>query len=229
MRFKDVFSIIGPAMIGPSSSHTAGAVRIGRIARQLFAAGTPERAEITFYGSFAETYKGHGTDLAIVAGLLGYDTDDLRIPHALEHAKAAGMRVRFRQAQNRAYHPNTAKLELATAMRQLAVLGCSIGGGNVEMVEIDGFDVKFTGAYPTLVIFHEDRPGMIADVTDLLRRVQINIGRMDVDRKERSGEALTVLELDSPVSAELTRALRGLPGVRDVRTVNRWGEPEESA
>jgi L-serine dehydratase len=220
MRFKDVFSIIGPAMVGPSSSHTAGAVRIGRVARQLLGAGTPERAIVTFYGSFADTYQGHGTDLAVIAGLLDCDTDDSRIPHSREEAEKAGMAVEFRIGVNPLYHPNTVRLELFKGERRLTAAGSSIGGGNVEMFSVDGFDVKFTGMYPTLVLYHRDRPGMIADVAELLRRHHLNIGSMDVDRKARSGDALTVMEVDSPVSEEIAGDLGRISEVRDVRTID---------
>jgi L-serine dehydratase len=219
MRFKDVFSIIGPAMIGPSSSHTAGAVRIGRVARQLLGV-SPEQAKITFYGSFAETYQGHGTDLAIVAGLLGYDTDDPRILDSLGLAESSGMTVQFATAQNPVFHPNTAKLALQAGEAEVAVIGNSIGGGNVEIVSVDDFDVKFTGNSPTLVIYHADRPGTVADLTALLRERQINIGTMDVDRKGRNAEAITVLEIDSPVTAELESAVCAVEGVRKVRVVD---------
>lgn len=220
MRFKDVFSIIGPAMVGPSSSHTAGAVRIGRIAYHLFGKGIPELAEITFYGSFAETYQGHGTDLAIVAGLMDFDTDDLRIPSSLSHAESAGMEIRFIKGKNRMAHPNTARLKLSGGGHQSSLIGCSIGGGNVEIVSVNEFDVKFTGAYPTLVIFHEDRPGMIAETTALLHQNHVNIGHMDVDRKGRLGEAITVLELDSAISTNLVASIRALAGVRDTKVID---------
>jgi L-serine dehydratase len=219
MRFKDVFSIIGPAMVGPSSSHTAGAVRIGRVARQLLGV-PPEQAKITFYGSFADTYQGHGTDLAIVAGLLGYDTDDLRIPDSLEQADAGGMEVQFATALNPVFHPNTAKLNLRSGEAEVTVIGNSIGGGNVEIVSVDDFDVKFTGSSPTLVIYHADRPGTVADLTARLCERQINIGSMDVDRKGRNAEAMTVLEIDSPVTAELESAVCAVEGVRKARVVD---------
>ncbi|WP_135550617.1 L-serine ammonia-lyase, iron-sulfur-dependent subunit beta [Paenibacillus cymbidii] len=220
MRFKDVFSIIGPAMIGPSSSHTAGAARIGLVARQLLGGITAERARITFYGSFAETYRGHGTDLAIVGGLLGYATDDPRIPNALEEAEAAGMDVIFAEAVNPVYHPNTAKLQLEGGDRSVVVIGSSIGGGNVEIVSVDEFDLKFGGSYPTLIIDHRDRTGLIADVTEQLRREAANIVSMDVDRKGRNGEAMTVIELDAPLPEACLRALAGIDGVAGVRTVD---------
>ncbi|MFC5467509.1 L-serine ammonia-lyase, iron-sulfur-dependent subunit beta [Cohnella suwonensis] len=219
MRFKDVFSIIGPSMIGPSSSHTAGAVRLGRTARQ--ALGTaPFEADIHLYGSFADTYRGHGTDLALVAGLLDFDTDDARIRNALVVATEAGVTVRFHPERPPVAHPNTATIALRRGEEGIRVTGRSIGGGNIEIVGIDRFDVKFTANYPTLLVFHGDRAGMIAEVTDVLMRAQVNISHMEVDRESRNGEALTVIECDQPIpSAELNRIGR-LPNVSKVRVIN---------
>lgn len=219
MRFKDVFSIIGPSMVGPSSSHTAGAVRLGRVARQLLGE-LPERVEIVFYGSFAETYQGHGTDLAIVGGLLDYETDDPRIPTSLITMSQLGIEIIFKQGKGQPWHPNTAKMTLFINERRLSVMGASIGGGNIEIMTVDDFDVKFTGMYPTLVIYHNDRPGMIADVADILRRELINIGHMDLDRKERSGDAMTIVEVDSPISDDLIVEITALSTVHEVKRVD---------
>ncbi|MFD0868394.1 MULTISPECIES: L-serine ammonia-lyase, iron-sulfur-dependent subunit beta [Paenibacillus] len=219
MRFKDVFSIIGPAMIGPSSSHTAGAIRLGRVARQLFGE-LPEQAEITLFGSFAETYQGHGTDLALVGGLLDYEPDDSRIPHSLDDAEQAGMKVSFLPSSLPAFHPNTAKIALSGKGKTLSVTGASIGGGNIEIVNVNQFDIKFTGIYPTLVIAHQDRPGMIAEITAILKSEQVNIGYMDLDRKSRNGEAMTVIEVDSPISRELIDQLLKVDMIHTVGTVD---------
>ncbi|MGF7035965.1 L-serine dehydratase [Paenibacillus mucilaginosus] len=223
MRFKDVFSIIGPAMIGPSSSHTAGAVRIGRFARQLFGP-LPERAEVRFFGSFAATYQGHGTDIAIAAGLLDWQTDDKRIPRALKHAADQGMTVLFGQGKGLYAHPNTVRLLLTAGAppdrRELALTGASIGGGNIEITDIDGFGVKLTGGYPAVIVQHRDAPGTIAGITDALRDGGCNIAHMSVDRKGRSGEALTALELDAPLAPPLLDQLSRLEQVGSVRCVD---------
>ncbi|GGF86061.1 L-serine ammonia-lyase, iron-sulfur-dependent subunit beta [Paenibacillus aceti] len=215
MRFKDVFSIIGPSMVGPSSSHTAGAVRLGRTARHVLG-GQPERAEIIFYGSFATTYRGHGTDLAIIAGLLDYDTDDLRIREAFEQAEEAGMKVQIRSAQKAGVHPNTAMMILERGDQRIVVTGSSIGGGNIEIVSIDDFDVKFTAIYPTLLIFHADRRGILAEMTDIFKHADANIGYMEVDRKSRSGDALTVIESDEMLDSECMDRIAELPDVHRV-------------
>lgn len=219
MRFKDVFSIIGPGMVGPSSSHTAGAVRLGRTARHIFGE-LPEQAEITLYGSFRDTYRGHGTDLALAAGLLDYDTDDLRIREALTLAEQAGMAVSFKTASKPSVHPNTAKLTLRREGRADSVEGCSIGGGNIEIRSVNEFDVHFSAMYPTLLVFHADRKGIVAEITRILSNGNINIGCMDVDRKARSGDALTVIETDQPIEASLLQEIESLDDVQRICTVN---------
>lgn len=225
MRFKDVFSIIGPAMIGPSSSHTAGAVRIGRFARQLFGTA-PEKAQILFFGSFAATYKGHGTDVAVTGGLLNWDTDDARIPRALEEAEASGIAVTFEQGKGLFSHPNTVKLLLSSGEpdseqhQLLSVTGISIGGGNMEITEIDRFSTRISGMYPTLVIRHLDWTGVIANLSAVMKRHGMNIGYMSVDRRGRSGDALTVLELDNPLDEALLADLKQTENVNTVHVVD---------
>jgi L-serine dehydratase len=219
MRFKDVFSIIGPSMIGPSSSHTAGAARLGQTGRQVLG-GTPEQAEIVLYGSFATTYRGHGTDLAIVAGLLGFRTDDDRIKSAFAIAEAVGMDVSFKPSKLPVAHPNTILMRLRMGERETSLRGCSIGGGNIEIVNIDGFDIRFTAVYPTLLVFHDDRPGIIAEITDILRLTKVNIGYMEVDRKSRQGDVLTVIESDEPLQADCLKRIGALPDVYRICVVN---------
>ncbi|WP_199614370.1 L-serine ammonia-lyase, iron-sulfur-dependent subunit beta [Paenibacillus alkalitolerans] len=226
MRFKNVFSIIGPAMVGPSSSHTAGAARIGLAARLLLG-GTPSRAVITLYGSFAETYEGHGTDLAIVGGLLGMATDDDRIKDALRVAEEHGMEVEFRIGKGNPPHPNTAKIAATGPNGSVETVGASIGGGNIRILSVDGFDVEFGAELPVIVLRHEDRPGVIADVTRILSVHGINIGYMDVDRKSRSGEAMTVIEIDGDVPRAAERELQAAARIREVRVI-RWDESVEA-
>ncbi|MFB7812569.1 L-serine ammonia-lyase, iron-sulfur-dependent subunit beta [Paenibacillus chitinolyticus] len=219
MRFKDVFSIIGPSMIGPSSSHTAGAIRLGRVARQLFGQ-QPDKAELTFYGSFADTYRGHGTDLAIVGGLLDYETDNSRIPDSLEDAEAAGVEIVFHTSKGLTVHPNTAKIVLYAGGQELSMVGASIGGGNIEILGVNQFDLKFTGEFPTLVVSHHDRPGMIADITAILQKHNVNIGYMDLDRKGRDGDAMTVIEADSVITDDLIGEILRLSEVDGVKIVD---------
>lgn len=214
MRFKDVFAIIGPAMVGPSSSHTAGAARIGRTARRLFGE-CPARVEILMFGSFAATYKGHGTDTALVGGLLDMATDDPRLPDAFEYAARAGMVVNIKPGTGLYPHPNTAELILTdqSGERTLRLTGISIGGGNVEIVKVNGYQLKMTTLYPALILRHLDEPGVIAVVTRLLVDHRINIGHMSVDRKHRRGEAMMVLECDGPMDEDVVRRVQALPEV----------------
>jgi len=220
MRFKNVFSIIGPSMVGPSSSHTAGAVRIGLIARQLLGE-EPASVKIALYGSFADTYWGHGTDLALAGGLLGYDTDDARVAEALEEAERRGIQITFVRGVGLAPHPNTAKLNLiAKDGRSAQLIGASIGGGTVMIHEMNGFTVRCSGEYPTIVVLHDDRPGVIASLTKILGESETNIGYMGVDRKGRSAEAITVMELDSVPNSDLLHKLRQIEEVKDVTVID---------
>lgn len=212
MRYKDVFSIIGPSMVGPSSSHTAGAVRLGLTARAIFGE-PPEEAEIVLYGSFAATGRGHGTDHALVAGILGFGPDDERIRDAFRHAEEAGVALSFRTAHRPNTHPNTATIILRRGCREDSVTGCSHGGGNIAITEVNRFEVKFSADYPTLLIFHDDRPSMIAEIAVILGASGVNIGYMEVDRMSRNGSALTVLELDQEPGADVIGSISGLRGV----------------
>ena len=154
MKYRSVFDIIGPVMVGPSSSHTAGAVRIGLFTRYIFGM-QPEDVKITLYGSFKETYKGHGTDIALIGGLLGYNTSDKRIRTSMENAKAAGMEFEFIESGIEHIHPNTAKIEVQAGRHSLDLIGKSIGGGKMVIFELLGFDVNLSGDFPTYFIFYK--------------------------------------------------------------------------
>lgn len=215
MKYNSVSDIIGPIMIGPSSSHTAGAVRIGQIARSIYGA-QPEEADILFYGSFAHTFKGHGTDVAIVGGLLGLSTYDTQIPRALELAKESGIKVRIVLRDEPSEHPNTARIRLKGKLGNLDMVGISVGGGSVQVSEINGFRVRLDGDVPTMLIMHEDKPGVIASVTDLLADNHINISHMEVSRSQKGKSALMVIETDEPISHEMRSALRNVEHVQKV-------------
>lgn len=202
MKYKSVFDIIGPTMVGPSSSHTAGAVRIGLVARDLFGK-QPERADIYLYGSFMETYRGHGTDVALVGGLLGYDTDDSRIESSLDTAKAEGMRVNFIEMTEERSHPNTAIIDMIDDDHHISVEGVSIGGGKIEIVAINGFKLAISGNYPTLLVFHQDTFGTIGKVANIIGDHSINVGSMQVARKEKGDQALMTCELDDEINAQI--------------------------
>ncbi|MFG6115168.1 L-serine ammonia-lyase, iron-sulfur-dependent subunit beta [Halobacillus sp. MO56] len=206
MKFKSVFDIMGPVMIGPSSSHTAGAARIGRAARNLFGR-EPKWAEIHLYGSFAKTYKGHGTDVAIVGGLLDYDTHDTRIREALETAKQKGIKIRFHEEDSHTDHPNTAKIRIGDDDGDLELVGISIGGGMAEITELNGFELRLSGGHPAVLLIHNDRYGAIASVTAILARHEINIGHMEVSRKQEGQQALMVIEVDQNIDENILKEL----------------------
>lgn len=215
-----IFDVIGPVMVGPSSSHTAGAVRIGLISRRLLGE-RPVKAEITLYGSFAATGKGHGTDRALTAGLLDMQPDDLQIAHSLDVAKEQGLEVSFTTGEMRNIHPNTARLRLTGEKgRELEVLGSSIGGGQIRILEIDGITTDFSGEENTLIVHNQDVPGHVAAVTALLSLARINIATMQLFRSERGGYAVMVLETDEPIPDELRTSIQALPGVIKVTVLN---------
>lgn len=207
MRFRSVFDIIGPIMVGPSSSHTAGAVRIGRMARQLFGR-QPDRLTVEFFGSFAETYKGHGTDVAVVAGVLGFETFDPRIPEALSIASEAGVNVVIDPQEAIPVHPNTVRLILVDGQEEMSVTGISIGGGNIQIVDLNGFELKLSGESPAILIMHQDVYGRISAVADILTAHQINISHMEVSRKEKGKQALMIIETDQMIEAGVLEQIR---------------------
>ena len=196
----NLFDILGPVMVGPSSSHTAGAVRIGRIARRLLAEGTPAEAEIGLSGSFAATGRGHGTDRALIAGLLGMKPDDERIPNSFELAKEKGLRFSFAGVSLPGEHPNTARLRLTgKSGKQIFVTASSLGGGRIEVVELNGLRVSFSGELPTLIVQNRDQPGYVSDVTNMLSHREVNIATMRLYRDYPGGTAVMVLEVDKEV------------------------------
>ncbi len=215
MKYKSVFDIIGPIMIGPSSSHTAGAARIGRVARSLFGR-KPKYATISFYGSFAKTYRGHGTDVAIVGGILDYDTFDTRIVDALTIAEQEGIEVTMTAEDAITDHPNTARVIIGDEDDKIEVVGISIGGGKIEITELNGFELRLSGNHPALLIVHNDKYGAIAGVANILAKHEINIGHMEVSRKEKGKEALMVIEIDQNADEIIINELNSLPIVQQV-------------
>ena len=212
----DIFDILGPVMVGPSSSHTAGAVRIGRMARTLLGA-EPVRAEIGLHGSFAETGPGHGTDKALVAGLLGMKPDDLGIPDSFAIAENQGLAVHFHTISLRDAHPNTAVLEVASADgKKLTLQAASTGGGRIRVDRLDGVEVSFTGDFNTLVVRHRDVAGELARILNELSLSGVNIANMSLCRDRRGGAALTVAETDQRIQRDVLDRIRGLYGVLGV-------------
>jgi L-serine dehydratase len=211
-----IFEIIGPIMIGPSSSHTAGAVRLGLAARAIIG-GQVSRADITLHGSFAETYHGHGTDIALVAGLLGMSPDDERIPNAMQVAQEQGLRVGFHTADLGDVHPNSAQMELVSPDgAKRCVRGSSVGGGSILITKIDQFAVDFTGENHALVVSYKDQPGIIAKITSLLAAENVNIAAMRVSRKAKHSKALAIIELDQPAPEKSIAKISQIPSVDTV-------------
>ena len=213
MSFISVFDVLGPNMIGPSSSHTAGAVRIGSMARTLLG-DEPVEAKIHLHGSFAETGSGHGTDRALVAGLLGMNPDDMRIPFAFQEAEKAGLHFTVDKIDLRDAHPNTAVIEVRDAHgKQLELQAASIGGGRIVVNKLDGIDVNFNGMFNTLVIRNQDASGTVAAITSILSQLRVNVANMSLYRHKRGGDALMVIELDQHLKPSQVAFLSELPGV----------------
>lgn len=212
-----IFDILGPVMVGPSSSHTAGAARIGMIARQLFGR-QPEKAAVYLHGSFAATGKGHGTDRALIAGLLGMKPDDMRIPDSFEIAAEEGMAFTIAPREIREAHPNTAQVVMeAGGVDTMTIQACSIGGGRIRVCKIDGIDVNFSGESNTLIIRNYDEPGRIKEVAAALDDAGINIATMQVFRDKRGGHAIMVVETDQIVPQEVMDDLGGKEGIIRVK------------
>lgn len=221
----DVFNILGPIMVGPSSSHTAGAVRIGKMARTLLGEEVRE-AVLLLHGSFAETGRGHGTDRALLAGLMGMKPDDLRIPSAFEEAKRRGLHYRFDRIELRNAHPNSVVLRLTGAGgKTLTMRASSVGGGQIMVNEIDGIAVEFDGQYNTLVINNRDEFGAIAEVTRLLSAGRVNVANMKLSRHKKGGTALMVIETDQSVGRELLDRIAQYP---DIERVTYYDKREEA-
>lgn len=209
----NVFDILGPVMVGPSSSHTAGAVRIGQMARSLLGQA-PVSAELLLHGSFASTGEGHGTRQALVAGLLGLFPDDPRIPDSFALAKERGLRFTFGACSLRDVHPNSVLIHLEGADgSRLEVGASSPGGGRIKVFRVDGLDTSFTGELPTLVVHNSDKPGCVSQVTGALAAQGLNVATLQLNRGGRGGTAVMVIECDQPVSEATAQWLRALPGI----------------
>lgn len=209
MKEFSVFDIIGPRMVGPSSSHTAGAVRIGLVAHKLLCGEHVKLAEVELFGSFAETGFGHGTDRAILAGILGIEPDDPRVKYSVLLAKSEGVYFSICKNEREPDHPNTARIHvMSESGREFTLVGASIGGGNIEITEINGMEVSFTGDYPTLILFYNDEPGIISSVTAILADHEINVAFMKVFRNAKRMDACMVIETDNTVHEEVIEQIR---------------------
>lgn len=220
----NIFDILGPVMVGPSSSHTAGAARIGLMTRKLLGA-EPVEADIRMYGSFAATGKGHGTDRAIIAGLLGMEPDDMRIPESFAIAEKEGMRFTFGTADLKGAHPNSVVLHVKGKNgRERKVQACSLGGGRIMINELDSIELNCTCEMPTIVVNHVDQPGRVAEVTTMLSMLSINIATMSVYRDRRGGRAVMVVELDQEIDGSVLNILQSLKGILKVTYISTGGK-----
>ena len=221
----NLFDILGPVMVGPSSSHTAGAVRIGLLARALLGQ-EPVRANLFLHGSFASTGEGHGTHQALIAGLLGLAPDDSRVPGSFELAKERGLTFTFAQRTLRDVHPNSVLIQLEGVWGGRVGMGASsLGGGRVKVFQVDGLSTSFSGELPTLVVHNSDQPGCVSQVTGALAQEGINVATLQLNRGGRGESAVMVIECDQPIPQATADAIRALPGILRVnRYTPRTGE-----
>ena len=222
MAFISVFEVIGPNMVGPSSSHTAGAVSIARLAWKM----THEkikRVKFTLYGSFAQTYKGHGTDRALLGGMMGFETDDERIRDSFEIAEKEGLEFSFvADTIETEVHPNTVDMEIEDVTgRILTVRGESVGGGKVRLTKINGVKVLFTGEYHSLIVIHKDHPGVISKVTANLGECHVNIAYLRVYRENKGGIAYMIIESDEEITQDIVDKIEKNPFVKDTMLIKR--------
>ncbi len=217
---SSIFDMIGPIMIGPSSSHTAGVVRIGRVAHKILGR-TPQKATITFYNSFAQTYEGHGSDRAIIAGLMDFATDDTRIKNSFDFAKQAGMQYIFKAVGNASlYHPNTIKLELEAEGKQIEIIGESRGGGIINIASYNGFRADISASTHTLIVLAEDAKGKLAFIANILAQDDCNIATASVSRKGKNDLACHFYEMDSPPRPLTLEYLRSLKWTYEITAID---------
>lgn len=215
-----ILDIMGPVMVGPSSSHTAGTARLGRVAHEVLGED-PVALRFLLHPPLAATYRGHGSDFALVGGAMGLAVADPRIPEAIRIAEQAGVAVEFEEEDLGDVHPNTVRIEARGRTREAEIVGSSIGGAAIEVFSINGFAARFKGDSPTILLFYRDRPGMIHEVTQIIAAEGINIASLACSRKQRGKEAFMQIDIDSPVSEEALRAILRLPDMDDGRYLDR--------
>lgn len=220
MKNYGAFDILGPIMIGPSSSHTAGAAILGRIARKIVKKDF-DKVEFYLHGSFAHTFRGHGTDKALVAGILDMEPDDEDLKHSIEIAENKGIRIIFKIVELQGAHPNTAKIIFYNKDESIGeIIGSSIGGGSIKITSVDGYRVDLTGEYPAVIIEQHDRTGVISNVTKILAENNCNIATMDVTRSSKGKDAFTIIQTDHPISDDVVVKLLQIENVISVRALN---------
>jgi L-serine dehydratase len=219
-RKVSILDVMGPVMVGPSSSHTAGTARLGRVARELLDED-PLAVHFYLHPPLAATYRGHGSDFALVGGAIGLNVDDPRIPEAIRIAEQMGVEIEFSEEDLGDVHPNTVRIEIQGKVREAEVVGSSIGGGVIEVFNLNGFQTRFKGDSPTLLLFYRDRPGMISEVTKTIAEEGINIASLYCSRKQRGKDAFMQIDVDSPISAEGLRRICATPDVAEAKYLDR--------
>lgn len=219
-RKVSILDVMGPVMVGPSSSHTAGTARLGRVAREIL---NEDPADVHFYlhPPLALTYRGHGSDFALVGGSIGLNVDDPRIPEAIRIAEQMDVNIQFSEEDLGEVHPNTVRIEIKGPTREAEIVGSSIGGGVIEVFNINGFQTRFKGDSPTLLLFYRDRPGMISEVTKIIAEESINIASLYCSRKQRGKDAFMQIDVDSPISDAALKRVCSMEDVADARYLDR--------
>ena len=219
-RKQSILDVMGPVMVGPSSSHTAGTARLGRVAREILDED-PTNVRFFLHPPLASTYRGHGSDFALVGGSIGLNVDDPSIPEALRIAEQMGVNIEFKEEDLGEVHPNTVRIEIEGKTRSVEIVGSSIGGGVIEVFKINGFQTRFKGDSPTLLLFYRDRPGMISEVTRIIAEEAINIASLYCSRKQRGKDAFMQIDVDSPISDAALHRIVEMHDVADARYLDR--------
>ncbi len=219
-RQVSILDVMGPVMVGPSSSHTAGTARLGRVAREVLDED-PVAVHFFLHPPLASTYRGHGSDFALVGGAIGLNVDDPRIPEAIRIAEQMGVEIEFSEEDLGDVHPNTVRIEIKGKTREVEIAGSSIGGGVIEVFRINGFQTRFKGDSPVLMLFYRDRPGMISEVTLIIADERINIASLSCSRKQRGQEAFMQIDVDSPLSDAAIGRICGLEDVDEAKYLDR--------
>jgi L-serine dehydratase len=219
-RKVSILDVMGPVMVGPSSSHTAGTARLGRVAREILDED-PVAVRFVLHPPLAATYRGHGSDFALVGGSIGLSVDDPRIPEAIRIAEQMGVNVEFAEEDLGDVHPNTVRIEIRGKTHEAEIAGSSIGGGVIEVFKINGFQTRFKGDSPTLLLFYRDRPGMISEVTRTIAEEGINIASLSCSRKQRGKDAFMQIDIDSPLSREAIDRICALPDMARAQYLDR--------
>lgn len=219
-RKVSILDVMGPVMVGPSSSHTAGTARLGRVAREILDED-PVEVHFFLHPPLAATYRGHGSDFALTGGAIGLNVDDPRIPEAIRIAEQMDVKIEFAEEDHGDVHPNTVRIEIRGATREAEIMGSSIGGGVIEVFKINGFQTRFKGDSPVLLLFYRDRPGMIAEVASIIADEGINIASLYCSRKQRGKDAFMEVDVDSPLSRQALQRIGSLSDVADARYLDR--------